>query len=126
MKDFVFYVALACLFTHELDAVPNHEWRLLPVLKTLPDSTGMWAFVAGHVPLIALVLAVVASLKPRMRSVSRRAVGGFACVHGLAHWLLMGDPAYEFASPLSNVLIFGAATCGAIFLVMEWKDASEV
>ncbi len=125
MKDLVFYVGLACLFTHEMDAVPNHEWRLLPILKTLPEDSGMWAFVAGHVPLIALVLAMVASLKPRMRRVSRIVVGAFALLHGLAHWLSMGDPAYEFASPLSNVLIFGAATCGTVFLVIEWKDESE-
>ena len=29
-----FYLGLGSLFTHEIDAIPNHEWRGLPLLLT--------------------------------------------------------------------------------------------
>ena len=124
MKDFVLYLGIACLFTHELDAMPNHEWRIMPVLRTLPDDVGLLVFVVGHVPLFAIVLALVASLKPRTRRVSRIAISALVLAHGLGHWLLQGTPAYEFSSPLSHVLIFGAAACGLAFLLLEWRDPS--
>ena len=45
MKDTVFYLGLGTLFTHELDAMPNHEWRVMPLLGRLPDDTGMLVFL---------------------------------------------------------------------------------
>ncbi len=121
MRDLFFYLGTACLFTHELDAMPNHEWRVLPLLDALPDELGMFAFVAGHVPLFAFALACIASSVPRTRTVSRLVVSGFLVVHGLAHGLSIGRANYEFASTLSNVLILGAAAFGALFLFLEWK-----
>jgi hypothetical protein len=38
MRDLAFSLGLGSPFTHELDAVPNHEWRGLPLLETLPDD----------------------------------------------------------------------------------------
>ncbi len=55
IREIAFYLGLGSLFTHELDAVPNHEWRGLPLLGTLPDETGMWVFIAAHVPLFAIL-----------------------------------------------------------------------
>ncbi|MEL7313293.1 MAG: DUF6713 family protein, partial [Pseudomonadota bacterium] len=62
MKDALFYLGLGLLFSHELDAMPNHEWRVLPVLSQLEDSVGQTAFVVAHVPLFALIIALIASL----------------------------------------------------------------
>lgn len=42
---------LATLATHELDAMSNREWRVLPLFSLLPDNLGRVAFVAAHVPL---------------------------------------------------------------------------
>lgn len=122
MKDAAFYVGLACLLTHELDAMPNHEWRVLPLLKALPDEVGMVVFVAAHVPLFAAIIALVASLKPRTRTLSRRVLGGFLVFHGLVHALMVGTPNYEFTSTLSDALIFGGAAFGALFLFLEWRE----
>lgn len=38
MKSTSFYLGLALLFTHEMDSMPNHEWRVLPLLGSLSDS----------------------------------------------------------------------------------------
>jgi hypothetical protein len=119
MRDIVFYLGIASLFTHELDAVPNHEWRGMPLLRALPDETAMVVFIAAHVPLFAILIALVASSKPHVRTLSRLGIALFLVVHGLLHALSMGGPTYEFSSTLSNVLIFGGALSGALYLILE-------
>ena len=116
-RDIAFYLGLGSLFTHELDAVPNHEWRALPLLGTLSDETGMIVFIAAHVPLFAVVLALIASSNVRTREFSRLCIGAFLLFHGLLHALSIGQATYEFSSTLSNVLIFGAAAFGALYLL---------
>lgn len=121
MRDIAFYLGIASLFTHEVDAVPNHEWRGLWLLHALPDETGMTVFVAAHVPLFAVLIALVASQSPRMRTRSRLGVSVFLIIHGLLHTLSMGKATYEFSSTLSNLLIFGASAFGALHLILEGK-----
>ena len=122
LRESTFYLGLACLLTHELDAMPNHEWRVLPLLRALPDDVGMLVFVVGHVPLFAAVIALVASRKARIRSLSRVGLCAFLLVHGLGHALSAGDPNYEFSSTLSDLLIFGAAGFGGLYLLLEWRE----
>ena len=119
MRDIAFYLGLGALCTHELDAVPNHEWRGMPLLGALPDETAMVVFIAAHVPLFAVLIALVASSNARTRMLSRRGVGVFLLVHGLVHALSMGQPTYEFSSTLSNLLIFGGAAFGGLYLLLE-------
>jgi hypothetical protein len=121
MRDAAFYLGLGALFTHELDAVPNHEWRGMPLLGTLPDDTGMLVFIAAHVPLFAILIALVASRDERIRGLSRLGISVFLVVHGLLHVLSAGEPTYEFSSPLSRLLIFGSAVLGALYLVLSLK-----
>lgn len=122
MKDLAFYLGIALLFTHELDSMPNHEWRVLPILRSLPDSVGETAFVIAHIAIFALAIAFVASLNRRTRLVARDIVSGFLIVHALLHFLSSGDPAYEFSSLLSSVLIYGAALCGALYFCTRWLE----
>lgn len=62
MKNIVIYLGLALLFTHELDSMPNHEWRILPILNSLSDAMGEWFFVVAHVPIFVITIAFIASL----------------------------------------------------------------
>ena len=124
LRDAVFFLGMGTLFTHELDAVPNHEWRGLPFLQAMPDELAMPVFVIAHVPLFAVLIALVASADARIRTLSRIGIAGFLLVHGLLHGLSMGQETYEFSSPLSNVLIFGAAGLGAIYLALAAHDRS--
>ena len=112
---------MGSLFTHELDAIPNHEWRGIPLLQTLPDESAMVVFIAAHVPLFAVLIALVASSNTRIRALSRLGIAVFLLVHGLLHMLSMGQATYEFSSTLSNVLIFGGSSLGALYLVLEAK-----
>lgn len=120
LESSAFYLGLALLFTHELDAMPNHEWRVLPLLRSLSDSTGELTFVLGHVPLFVIVLAGIGSLNSRTRSLTRDLASGFLIVHALLHFAFAGHPAYEFRSLVSTLLIYGAAACGLAYLLARW------
>ena len=113
-KDIAFYLGMGSLFTHELDAVPNHEWRGLPLIQSLPDESAMVVFIAAHVPLFAILIALVASSNVRVRALSRLGIAVFVLVHGLLHVLSMGEATYEFSSTLSDLLIFGGSAFGAL------------
>ena len=125
MKNLIFYLGMGALFTHEIDAIPNHEWRVLPLMRSLPDDIGMFVFVFAHVPLFALLIALVASKNDRTRTRSRLIISGFLALHGLLHALFLHHPNYEFSSLLSNTLIFGGAALGAIYLGLEFRLKNE-
>lgn len=122
VKEIVFYLGFGTLLTHELDAMPNHEWRVLPLIRALPDEVGMVVFVAIHVPIFAILIALVASTDPRTRITTRLAIAGFLVVHGLLHALFVGHPNYEFSSPLSRILILGGAAFGVLYLALAGRD----
>lgn len=116
----LYYIGLACLFTHELDAVTHAEWRLLFGLRDLPDSTAASAFVAFHVPLFFLILLLSHHPRQRVSSSTKLVVAAFMIVHAILHFALSSSPQYSFQGSLSNLLIFGAAVSGAAFFVASW------
>ena len=122
MKNPAFYLGLALLFTHELDSMPNHEWRVFPFLGSLSDATGEMTFLIAHIPIFAFVIAFVASLNPKTRAMARDIASGFLIVHAFLHYLFSMNPAYEFSSPLSSILIYGAAICSATYFVAVWLE----
>lgn len=115
---------MALLFTHELDSMPNHEWRVLPLLRSLSDSVGETVFVIAHVPIVALTIAYVASLNKNTRKLARDIASGFFVVHAVLHVLFSGHPDYEFSSPLSSFLIFGAALFGMAYFLSGTINAT--
>jgi hypothetical protein len=38
MRSLTFCFGVGALFTHEPDAVPNHEWRVLPLVRMFPHG----------------------------------------------------------------------------------------
>lgn len=122
MKNIAFYLGLALFFTHELDAMPNHEWRVLPVLGDLADSVGQVTFVIAHILIFAVVIAYIASLNLKTRSVARDIASGFLIAHALLHFAFSGHSAYEFSSSLSSLLIYGAALFGLAYFLARWMD----
>jgi hypothetical protein len=116
MQKLVVHLMLALLFTHELDAMTQSEWRLLYVLRDLSDTQARWWFVALHVPLFWALIALTHHVKANVHRFSRIAV--FCLVHSLLHLRLRNDPLSTFNAPLSWSLILGAAAVGAAYLVL--------
>ncbi len=110
------HLMLALLFSHELDAMTQSEWRLLYVLRSLSDEDGRWWFVAIHVPLFWALIALTHHANAKMQRMSRAGLAAFCIVHALLHWRLASDPLATFSSPVSWTLIVGAALAGAVYL----------
>ena len=114
---------LAVLFTHELDAMTQSEWRLLYALRSLSDEQGRWWFVATHVPLFWALIALTHHASEYVQRVSRLGLSAFCIVHALLHWRLASDPLSTFSTPLSWGLILGAAALGALYLGITARAA---
>jgi len=119
MKNSAFYLGIALLFTHELDAMPNHEWRMLPGLNLLPDAVGETIFLVAHVPLFVLVIALIASLNVKTRVTARNIASAVLILHAALHYWFSASPAYEFSSLVSSVLIYGSALCGLGYIILS-------
>ena len=122
MRTALFYLGLATLFTHELDAIANHEWRVMPILRSLPDEVGFNIFVLVHIPLFAVLVAIVSSNNNRLRRQSRLGVSLFLLIHAGLHVLFTNVTSYEFDSTLSHLLIYGGAVVGGLYLAASYKD----
>lgn len=109
MKNIAFYLGMGTLFTHELDAMPNHEWQVLPLTSWMPNEIGMIVFVLLHIPLFAVLIALISSTDRKIRARSKLGISIFLIIHSLLHKLFMKHIHYEFSSILSNALIFGGA-----------------
>ena len=124
-RDLWFYVGLSFLLCHELDAVAQSEWRLLPVLGGLTDANAYVAFVALHVPLFAVLLWLAASPSARTHLLTQAGIDLFLVVHAVLHASLSHRSEYTFHSTLSETLIFGGAVFGLVHLVWLWRSRAS-
>jgi hypothetical protein len=112
------FAALSLLMTHEMDAVRQREWRVLPLLAWVTDDErGYRAFTAMHVPIYMLLLG---GLLAGGAMGQRVAVGIdiFCMVHVGLHLLFIRHPEYRFRSWLSWALIVGAGLAGGLDLLL--------
>jgi hypothetical protein len=116
VPQFLTQLMLALLFTHELDAMTQSEWRLLYVLRSLSDNEARWWFVAIHIPLFWALIALTHHAQARVQRFSRLGLALFCIVHALLHLRLRNDPLSSFSGALSWGLILSAAAIGMIYL----------
>lgn len=123
MKGTVLYLAVAMFFTHELDAMRNNEWLVLPLTSWLANEHGETVFVWAHIPLFALLVAGLSSLNMKIRGNTRLGFSIFLVIHGVLHAAFMPHAKYEFESLTSNVLIFGGAILGALYIALSQRSS---
>lgn len=122
-STFVSVLLLSLLLGHELDAVTQAEWRLLPGLSLLGDDAGRDAFIALHLPLFgALVWAMFLS-SPTVQRRSRLGLALFMMIHVGLHATLEVPGVSSFPELLSRTFILGAGLVGADLLALEWWRA---
>ena len=108
------------LIAHELDAVLQAEWRLLFILRRMPEDTAATAFVLLHVPLVAGLLWVTNHACDRLRNNSRLVMAIFFIIHAGLHKRLEHHVNYSFTSPLSVFLIYGTGVLGIGYLLSSF------
>ncbi len=117
MKNLIFNFGFATIITHELDAMTQSEWKLLFILRSLPEETASLAFVVLHVPLIAVLLWLTNNESKAIKTWSRIAFSAFLIIHSGLHKLLENSPNYTFNSTLSLGLIYGAGLLGLLYFI---------
>ncbi|WP_367281898.1 DUF6713 family protein [Tunicatimonas pelagia] len=114
-----FYLSMAFLTVHELDAVRCKKWRILPGLSSLNDEYGMLVFNFAHIPLFIWIFYNLSSLQIESTSSFRTGFDIFSIIHVGLHTLLLRNPNNEFKDWASWVLIIGAAAFGFIDLLFR-------
>lgn len=112
MADWLYLAMLASFFTHELDAVKRHEWRVLPLTSFLPERIGEQVFIWMHVPLFLAIFALGESESFRL------GLSVFAMIHVALHWAFRKHPAYEFDNASSWGLIILTGVLGAAYVAV--------
>ncbi len=128
MKNLLLYLGFATILTHELDAIAQSEWRLLFILRSLPEEAASVAFVILHIPLIAALLWLTNNQSQLIKNWSRIALAAFLVIHSGLHKLLENSPNYTFNSSLSYSLIYGGGLLGLLYLIwvfMSWRSMSN-
>ncbi len=125
IKELSFSLGLGFLISHELDAVVQSEWKLLYILRDLPNSQAMSWFILLHVPLFSVIIHLLYSNNTSIRHKSRIAFSMFLIIHSLLHYRLSDNELYTFHSPLSITMIYGGALCGAIYLLLAYVNKSH-
>ncbi|WP_324133229.1 DUF6713 family protein [Bosea sp. (in: a-proteobacteria)] len=115
MLDLLYFAMLGAFFTHELDAVKRHEWRVLPLTSFLPDRIGEQTFIWLHLPLFALLLW---GGYGDPANATRMGLSAFAIVHVGLHILYRRHPANEFNNVSSWSLIVLTGLLGAAYLAL--------
>ena len=118
MKNLLFHLGFATIITHELDAMTQSEWKLLFILRSLPEETAPSAFVIIHIPLIAALLWLINNEYQLIKKWSRIAFAAFLLIHSGLHKLLEHNPNYTFNSLLSLGLIYGGGLLGLLYLTV--------
>ena len=125
MKNLIFNLGFATILTHELDAMTQSEWKLLFILRNLPEETASVAFVVLHVPLITALLWLTNNEFQPIKNWSRIGLAAFLVIHSGLHKLLENSPKYTFNSTLSLGLIYGGGLIGLLYLILvfiSWRN----
>ena len=85
----MFFLGIGLIFTHELDAMVNNEWRVLPLTSWLCDEFGKLVFLVAHIPISSIVAALISSDNVVTRNRSRLFISTLLALHGLLHAAFM-------------------------------------
>ena len=118
MEKFTFVLALALLFTHELDAVDKREWRMIPFLNRAPDKTGAGIFVFAHVPIFAVCIWFLFGVSATSTGAFMIGFSFFCIAHAFAHLAYRNHPENGFKTVASQGLIWGSSAFGAAYLFL--------
>jgi hypothetical protein len=109
-----FFIGLAFILMHEMDAVRCKEWRIFPGLSMLKDEIGYIVFMLAHLPLFGWLFLVLSNTNQHKNLISGLSV--FFIIHMGLHLLFLKHPKNEFKDWISWTIIAGAAIFGFLEL----------
>ncbi|NND66142.1 MAG: hypothetical protein HKN19_01025 [Halioglobus sp.] len=125
MGSLIYYLGIALLFTHEMDAVMYAEWQLLLVLRDMSDEVAYPVFLVLHVPAFFMFFWLSHHSNRRIQTVFRGSAAAFLVLHAVIHTYNADAAANQFSGLLSYSLIYLAAVAGACYLYIEYRNAGQ-
>jgi len=114
--NLLFYVAFSFLLVHEMDAVKQKEWRMLPGFSKLNKKTAQQLFVTLHIPVyISLLYALI--FEESNRSTLIIILDGFFIIHLGLHLLFIKHQMNSFKTIFSKMYIAVPAILGGLDLL---------
>ena len=115
----IFALELALLFTHEMDAIRRHEWKMFIGLNKMADETAYRIFLLLHIPLYALALLLLFS---PFSLVGYYVVDIFLLAHMLIHLAFKNHPANQLDGIISKTIINAAGLLAVVHLIaISWS-----
>ena len=118
LTNIIFFLGLSLLLVHELDAVKRHEWRIFPILSSLPEKTAYILFVSLHLPLFTLILFYLTHPNPEIRYWFIISMDIFFIAHMGLHGLYKNHKENDFENGFSKVIISLMAIFGGCHLLL--------
>jgi len=118
LTNIIFFLGLSLLLVHELDAVKRHEWRIFPILSSLPEKTAYFLFVSLHLPLFTLILFYLTHPNPEIGYWFIISMDIFFIAHMGLHGLYKNHKENDFGNGFSKVIIFLTAIVGGCHLLL--------
>ena len=112
--DLFFWLNLALLLAHELDAIRRREWRMFVFLNRLDDERAHQLFTLLHVPLFILIFWFLSRPHQPVYFWFQLVIDLFLIIHLGLHLLFRNHPANAFTSAFSMGLIGTMALLGLI------------
>ncbi len=110
-----FYLGVALITLHEMDAIRCKEWQIFPGLSLLSDKLGYPVFVFAHLPLFFVIYRQLAhGSNPE---VFMQGFNIFLMVHVGLHLLFLKHQKNEFRDGVSWTIIVGAGVCALLDLL---------
>ena len=117
MQHLFFYIGLAFILVHEMDAIRCEEWTIFPGLSQLKPAVGYVVFTGVHVPLYMLLFWGLFASGNGANEALVKGMDIFFIVHVFLHLLMYRHPKNQFKSILSWSIIIGAGVGGGIDLI---------
>ncbi|MDU1906151.1 MAG: DUF6713 family protein [Dysgonomonas sp.] len=114
--DILFYLGIALIIVHEMDAVCCHEWRIFPGLSSLKDNVACRIFILAHIPLFSLFFWYIYYSPDLYYFILGFNI--FLVVHWLLHILFLKHKNNEFKDWVSWSIISAAGLCGVLSLII--------
>ena len=116
--DLIFYLGLALLLIHEIDAIRCQEWRMMVILKNMENKKAYQIFTLFHIPVLILIFWFLGQPNMVVRFWFQIIVDSFLIIHKLLHLLFRNHKENSFTSGFSKGIINGMAIVGLVHLVL--------
>jgi hypothetical protein len=116
MEIHFFYIGLATLFVHEMDAVRYKEWKMFPVLSKVQDNIAYYIFTGLHLPLYMTIFLLL--LKPKSALYLIATLNIFFIIHFFLHLFLVKKQQNRVNETFSWTLLVVNGMSGMLSLVL--------